>query len=458
LIPGKGVLLLGALLGAAGRVMSPTLQLLFALLLVLLNGFFVAAEFAMVKVRSTRIEELVQQGSLPARVVQRAMQRLDGYLSATQIGITIASLGLGSVGEPAFARIIEPFFARLGPLSHSAATGTAVAVAFIVITFLHIVFGELAPKWLAIQRPEGVALGVSLPLDICYRLFYPAITPLRLSATAVLRLFGIRTSSVQELGHSEEEIRMILTGSHQSGYIKDSELDLVQHVFEFADKEARDIMVPRVDMAYLSTAWPLEKNLEVVNRHGFTRYPLCEGDADHVIGMVHVKDLLLLREDPQPDIRRIMRGILMVPETKSIDQLLREFQYRKMHMAVVLDEYGGTAGLVTLEDVLEEIVGEIQDEFEQEEPEIQKLDENTFIVQGKASLSDLREDIDLDLPPNGADTIGGFVQDALGTIPSPGATLQADGFRIEVLAMEGQRIRKLRLMRQTPPPEELTAE
>ena len=196
----------------------------------------------------------------------------------------------------------------------------------------------------------------------------------------------------------------------------------------------------------------------MVNRHGFARFPLCEGDADHVIGMVHVKDLLLLREDPHRTSAGSCGAFLMVPETKSIDQLLREFQYRKMHMAVVLDKYGGTAGLVTLEDVLEEIVGEIQDEFEQEEPEIQKLDENTFIVQGKASLSDLREDIDLDLPPNGADTIGGFVQDALGTIPSPGAMLQADGFRIEVLAMEGQRIRKLRLMRQTPPPEELTAE
>jgi CBS domain containing-hemolysin-like protein len=251
---------------------------------------------------------------------------------------------------------------------------------------------------------------------------------------------------------------MILTGSYESGYLKDSELDLVQHVFEFADKEARDIMVPRVDMAYLSTTWSLEKNLEVVNQRGYTRFPLCEGNADHVIGMVHVKDLLKLREGPDTDIRRIRRDILMVPETKSIDQLLREFQYRKTQMAVVLDEYGGTAGLVTLEDVLEEIVGEIQDEFEQEEPEIQPVDENTFLVQGKVSLSDLREDLKLDLPSNGADTIGGYVQDALGSIPDPGATIQADGFRIEVLAMEGQRIRKLRLTRLTPDPQEPTGE
>jgi CBS domain containing-hemolysin-like protein len=430
--------------------MSPSLSLLLAVFLVLLNGFFVAAEFALVKVRSTRIDELAQQGSLQARVAQREMQNLDAYLSVTQIGITIASLGLGWVGEPAFAHVIEPLFRSLGSFSMTAAHGVAVFVAFLLITYLHIVFGELAPKWLAIQRAERVALWVSLPLRLFYWLFYPAIGPLRWTATRVLRLFGIRPGSDHDLGHSEEEIRLILAGSHQSGHIKASELDLVQHVFEFADKEARDIMVPRVDMVYLSTTAPLEKNLEIVNQHGFTRFPLCEGDADHVIGMVHVKDLLQLRESPDPDIRRIERGILMVPETKSIDQLLREFQYRKMHMAVVLDEYGGTAGIVTLEDVLEEIVGEIQDEFEHEEPEIQALDPDTFIVQGKASLSDLREDLDLDLPPNGADTIGGYVLDALGTIPDPGATVRADGFMIEVLAMEGQRVRKLRLRRLHP--------
>jgi magnesium and cobalt exporter, CNNM family len=437
--------------------MSPSLSLLLAVFLVLLNGFFVAAEFALVKVRSTRIEELAQSGSVQARITRGAIENLDAYLSVTQIGITIASLGLGWVGEPAFAHLIEPLFRRLGPWSLKAAHAVAVPVAFVLITYLHIVFGELAPKWLAIQRSERVALWVSLPLRLFYWLFYPAIPLLRGSATRVVRLFGIHPGSDTELAHSEEEIRLILTGSHQSGHINDSELDLVQHVFEFADKEARDIMVPRVDMVYLSTTWPLEKNLEIVNERGFTRYPLCEGDADHVIGMVHVKDLFQLRESPNPDIRRIQRGILMVPETKQIDQLLREFQYRKMHMAVVLDEYGGTAGIVTLEDVLEEIVGEIQDEFQHEEPEIQALDPDTFIVQGKTSLSDLREDLKLELPPNGADTIGGFVLDALGSIPEPGATVQADGFMIEVLAMEGQRVRKLRL-RRLPAPAEASAE
>jgi CBS domain containing-hemolysin-like protein len=437
--------------------MSPSFGVIVALLLVLLNGFFVAAEFAMIKVRQTRIEELAQQGRVQARVARRALRNITAYLSATQIGITIASLGLGAVGEPAFARLVLPLFSGLGPLSKPAAHATSLAVALVAMTFLQVVFGELVPKRVAIQRPESTALWIALPLDFFYRLFYPAIGLLNWTATTVLGRLGLGATSEHHLAHSEEEIRMILTGSYESGYLKDSELDLVQQVFEFADKEARDIMVPRVDMAYLSTTWPLEKNLEVVNQHGFTRYPLCEGDADHVIGMVHVKDLLQLRERPDNDIRRIRREILMVPETKSIDRLLREFQYRKMQMAVVLDEYGGTAGLVTLEDVLEEIVGEIQDEFEQEEPEIQPLDENTFLVQGKASLSDLREDLKLDLPPIGADTIGGYVLDALGTIPDPGASLQADGFLIEVLAMEGQRVRKLRLTRLEAPAEE-TAE
>jgi CBS domain containing-hemolysin-like protein len=433
--------------------MSPTLSLLLAFFLVALNGFFVAAEFALVKVRSTRIEELAQKGGVQARAARRAVRQLDAYLSASQLGITLASIGLGYVAEPAFAHLLRPLLVQSGAFSRGASHVIAITLALVISTFLHIVFGEQAPKWLAIQRSERTTLWVALPLDFFYRVFKGPIWVLNHAALLVLRPFGLGTTSEHEVGHSEEEIRMILTGSHRSGHLKDSELDLVQHVFEFADKEARDIMVPRVDMAYLSTTWPLEKNLEVVNEHGFTRYPLCEGDADHVIGMVHVKDLLQLRETASPDVRRIMRGILMVPETKSIDQLLREFQYRKMHMAVVLDEYGGTAGIVTLEDVLEEIVGEIQDEFEHEEPEIQALDPNTFLVQGKVSLSDLREDLKLDVDPNGADTIGGYVLDVLGTIPEPGATVQADGFMIEVLAMEGQRIRKLRLRRLQVPEE-----
>jgi CBS domain containing-hemolysin-like protein len=236
---------------------------------------------------------------------------------------------------------------------------------------------------------------------------------------------------------------MILTASQQSGVLKDSELDLVEHVFEFADKRVKDIMVPRVDMVYLSTAWPLEKNLEVVARHSFTRYPLCEGDPDHVIGMLHVKDLVRLTGREETDLRGIAREIVIVPESKSLDALLREFQHRKMQMAIVLDEYGGTAGLATLEDVLEEIVGEIQDEFEEEVPDVQALGQGRYLVDGALPLVDLKEDLGIDIPPNGADTVAGFVQETLGTVPSPGDYVVAAGHRIEVSEMENKRVRKV---------------
>jgi CBS domain containing-hemolysin-like protein len=429
--------------------MSVGIQLASALTLALLNGFFVAAEFALVKVRSTRIEELANQGNRMAGVTRRQIHALDVYLAATQLGITLASLGLGWAGEnlaELLVQAVRPGL-RIPGVSHHALGLIIAAIAFMGITFLHVVIGEQAPKTVAIQRPERISLLVAYPLLFFYRLFALPIGFLNLAARLFLRLFRLRPTSERELAHSEEELRMILTASQQSGVLKDSELDLVQHVFDFADKHARDIMIPRVDMVYLSTTWPLERTMAVVNEHGFTRFPLCDGDADHVIGMVHVNDLLTLATREAPDLRSISRELLMVPETKSIDQLLREFQYRKMHMAVVLDEYGGTAGLVTLEDVLEEIVGEIQDEFEQPRPEVVELGTNRYMVDGKALLEDLRDRLKLSISPNGVDTLGGFVLEALGGIPSPGDQVEAGGYRILVREVEGQRIRKLELTR-----------
>jgi CBS domain containing-hemolysin-like protein len=429
--------------------MSVGIQLASAIVLALLNGFFVAAEFALVKVRSTRIEELANQGNRMAAVTRRQIRALDVYLAATQLGITLASLGLGWAGEnlaELLVQAVRPGL-QIPGVSHHALGLIIAAMAFMAITFLHVVIGEQAPKTVAIQRPERISLFVAYPLLFFYRLFALPIGFLNLAARLFLRLFRLRPTSERELAHSEEELRMILTASQQSGVLKDSELDLVQHVFDFADKHARDIMIPRVDMVYLSTTWPLERTMAVVNEHGFTRFPLCDGDADHVIGMVHVKDLLTLAAREASDLRSISRELLMVPETKSIDQLLREFQYRKMHMAVVLDEYGGTAGLVTLEDVLEEIVGEIQDEFEQPRPEVVELGTNRYMVDGKALLDDLRDRLKLSISPNGVDTLGGFVLEALGGIPSPGDQVEAGGYRIQVREVEGQRIRKLELTR-----------
>jgi CBS domain containing-hemolysin-like protein len=422
--------------------MSDYINLGIALFLVLLNGFFVAAEFAIVKVRSTRIENLAEEGNPQAKVARRAVHHLDAYLSATQLGITIASIGLGWVGEPAVAHLIEPALKSLGGAAKAASHAIAVSIAFVIITFMHIVFGELVPKSIAIQRPEGATLWIAYPLDLFYRLFYPAIAAFNLAATLVLRLIRLRPATEHEVAHTEEEIRTIMAASERSGLLKDSELALVERVFEFTEERACEIMVPRVDIIYLSTTWPLDGNIAVANEHGHARYPLCEGDPDRVVGMVRAQDLVKLMHQREPEIRSIAREMLFVPETKPVDQLLREFQRRHIHMAIVLDEYGGTAGLVTLEDVIEEIVGEIQDEDKVEPPRVLKLGEGQYRLDGMLTRTDLKLDLNIDLETE-ADSLAGFILERLGTIPEPGEAVEAAGYRFEVEEMQGLRVRRV---------------
>jgi len=429
--------------------MSTGLSLFVAFLLVLLNGFFVAAEFALVKVRSTQIAELANEGKPSARMALHAIHHLDSYLSATQLGITLASISLGWIGEPAFEKLLHPLFHALH-VPVQVLKAVSFLVPFGIISALHIVLGELAPKSLAIQKSAGVSLAIAYPLHWFYWLFRPAIWVLNGAAALVLRLFRLQPASEHDLAHSQEELVMILTASGQSGVLKDSEVDLVKHVFEFADKVAWDIMVPRVDMTYMDANWPLERNLEIANSHTYTRYPLCEGDSDHVIGMIHIKDLVRLSTGGERDIRKARREVIFVPETKSIDQLLREFQLRKMHMAVVVDEYGGTAGIVTLEDVLEEIVGEIHDEFEEPLPDVLRVSADELLVDGKVMLDDLKTDYEVELPENESETVGGWVLDAVGGIPETGVTVDAPPYAIQVVEMDGQRVRKVRIIRQEP--------
>jgi len=426
--------------------MSTWLQLISALVLVLLNGFFVAAEFALVKVRTTRVAELANEGKASARMVQHELSQLDVYLSATQFGISLASIALGFIGEPVFAKLLAPVFHSL-KLSEQASHTISFLAGITVFTSIHIVIGEQAPKNWAIQQSEKVSMACAYPLYWFYWLFRPFIWTLNGAANLVLRLLRIPAANEHELAHTEEELRMILTASGESGVLKDSEVDLVKHVFEFADKVASDVMVPRVDMVYMDTTWPMERNLEVARSHTYTRYPLCQGDPDHVLGMVHVKDLVRMELAGGADLQAIKREILFIPESKSLDHLLREFQLRKMHMATVIDEYGGTAGIVTLEDVLEEIVGEIHDEDEEPLPEVQALDSDRFLVDGKVLLSDLKVDYELDLPSNGSETVGGWVLDKFGAIPERGATLEADGYHLEVQEIDGQRVRKVLITR-----------
>jgi len=357
---------------------------------------------------------------------------------------------LGWVGEPAVAALLEPAF-HWAHLPQKLVHPISFALAFAIVSAAHIVVGELAPKSWAIQQPERVSLAVAYPLHWFYVTFKLAISFLNWLASLVLRLFRIRPGAEHEMAHTEEELRMILTASGQNGILKDSEVDLVKHVFEFADKVASDIMVPRVDMVYLDVTWPIEKNLEVVRSHTYTRYPLCEGEPDAVIGFIHLKDIVR-RPRSSADLRQLRRDILFVPETKSIDQLLREFQVRKMHMAVVVDEYGGTAGIVTLEDVLEQIVGEIHDEHEEPDPEVRPLEENRYLVDGRALLSDLRVDYQILLPANGSETVGGWVLDHVGAIPAEGVQVDADGYVVRVESVDGQRVRKVLIERRAAAP------
>jgi CBS domain containing-hemolysin-like protein len=432
--------------------MSTGLLLFIAFLLVLLNGFFVAAEFALVKVRSTRVAELATEGKASAQMALHAIHHLDAYLSATQLGITLASIGLGWIGEPAFAKLLEPLFLALDVperISHP----ISFAVAYAVVSTLHIVVGELAPKSWAIQQPEALSLGIAYPLHWFYWLFRPAIIVLNGLARLLLRVMRIQPASEHDMAHTQEEFRMLLTASAESGNLKDSEVNLVEHVFEFGEKVASEIMTPRVDTIFMDATWPLERNLEVMNAHTFTRFPLCEGDSDHVIGMVHIRDLLRLANAGGDDIRSIRREVLYVPDNRPIDLLLRELQRRKMHMGIVVDEYGGTAGIFTLEDVLEQIVGEIHDEFEEPLPEVEPLDADRFLVEGKVPLADLKAEYDLHIPLDGseADTVGGWIFEKVGTVPSIGAKVETECCLVEVQEMDGQRVRKVVITRRQPP-------
>jgi CBS domain containing-hemolysin-like protein len=426
--------------------MNVEIELLLAIFLVFLNAFFVTAEFAIVKVRATRIEERSRAGVRGAVATQTILRNLDTYLSVTQLGITLASLGLGWVGEPAFATLIGPIFAALGVWSPAVVHSISLTLAFAVITFLHIVLGELAPKYLAIQRPESVALFVSVPLVAIRRMLYPALWLLNSSSNAFLRVLGIDRAPASELVHSEEELRLLLAESHRTGALSSSKRKLLENVFDYTHRSAKHIMVPRAEIVYLTLRKSLAENLDIIHKNQHTRYPLCETDIDHVVGMIHTKDLFQpaegLRESR--DLLRLKREILFVPETRPLELLQRDFQQRRVHMALVVDEYGGTSGLVTLEDILEEIVGEIQDEFDAEPPKLEATGDG-YMVDGLILLDDIGERLGLDVPEQESNTLGGFVIARLGRIARIGDVVRLDGYDVKVIEMKGRRVSKLLL-------------
>jgi CBS domain containing-hemolysin-like protein len=411
------------------------LKILFTVLLVLVNGFFVAAEFALVKVRLSQIELRAKEGNRLAKLTLTILQDLEAYLSASQLGITLASLGLGWIGESVVASIILGAVHALDlNVTPELAHQIALPVSFATITVLHIVIGEQAPKMLAIQRPEALSIAIALPLRVFYIVSYPFIWVLNKLSGLVLRLFGVTSMHASE-AHTSDELRILLDQSKESGEIQDSEHELIENVFEFNDRMVKQIMVPRTKLSALDVHAPAEHILDVVFSEGFSRMPVYEGNIDNIVGVLNVKDLLpIIRRHEPVELARIMRPPYFVPETKKINRLLRQFQRKHIVMAIVSDEFGGVSGIVTIEDIMEELVGEIQDEYDNEVPVVEKVAEDEYRVNPATPISDANEYLPFPLP-EGEDyeTVGGLLNVIYGSIPEVGDVAVLDPYEFRVL-------------------------
>jgi CBS domain containing-hemolysin-like protein len=419
-------------------------KLLVIAALVALNGFFVACEFAIVKVRASQLDALAEEGSARARFVKYIRSHLDAYLSATQLGVTLASLALGWVGEQFLAHILEPFSELANIHSHALVTSISVALAFVGITFLHIVFGELAPKYMAIANPLGVSLRVVRPLGAFYFLFRPFIWVLQRSSNFILqRLLRMKPVAGTELAHSEEELRLIFEQSEKSKEVSPLGRKLLFNVLDLRDRVVRDIMTPRGDIVYLCIEDDFEANVKKAIQSRHTRFPLCRENLDNTIGLVHIKELVPMMRDPHPDLLKIKRELVPVPEMMPLEKLLNLFLSRHAHLAIVVDEFGGTVGMVTLENVLEELVGDIQDEFDADKEEFHKVSENEFTVDGALGLYELNELAGLELESADVSTIGGYVTHLLGHLPRQGEQVKIDHYVVTVSQTDPRRVRQL---------------
>ena len=422
------------------------------------NGFFVAAEFAMVKVRKTRIEQLVKEGNFSAKIALEAIKDLDKFIAAVQLGVTISSIGLGWVGEGTLARIIEPIFVFLPGVGQTIATHTvSVSLAFALITFLHVVLGELIPKSIALEYTEKTALVIARPMQAITFVFNPFIWMLNGFGNWLLKLMNIPHSHKSSLVHSSEELDMLVDASYNGGVLNETEKDMLHNVFKFSDLTAKQVMVPRTDMVCVPIDMSLEELNKIATENQYTRYPVYEGDIDHITGLIHVKDLYKLSlDDTTCPIERIQREILLAPETMTMDNLVLEFKKRKGQMAIVVDEFGGTSGLITLEDVIEEIFGDVQDEFdeeEEEEPNIKETAPNTYIANAMMRLDEMAEFFSIDetqIDDEDIDTIGGLVLKLLGRIAEVGDTVTHLGLTFIVKEIDGARITKLEIIKDEP--------
>jgi CBS domain containing-hemolysin-like protein len=420
------------------------IDIFFTFLLVLLNGYFVAAEFALVKVRSSQIDLLVQKGSKRAKFTQQILQKLDAYLSASQLGITLASLGLGAYGEHVMSKIVSRVFMDLNMVVNE--HFVTVPIAFTLITFLHITLGEQVPKMFGIKFPIETALFIAWPLRLFYFVFSPFIWLLNKSSNFILRILGIKRVGDDDV-HTEEELRMILTESEEGGAIKPSENELIQNVFDFDDRIVKQIMVPQNRISALDVELGRTIMIQKVIDEGYSRLPVYLGDIDNVIGVVHSKDILKAVIDNKfKTIRDIMRPAHFIPESMHVNNLLKDFQKLHVQMAIVTNEFGATAGVVTMEDIIEELVGEIQDEHDEEKPNVEKKSETEYIVNAHSSIGDVNEALPMALPENSKyETVSGLINFLWGRIPAVNEKRKYEGYEISILQRKKQTVELVKL-------------
>jgi CBS domain containing-hemolysin-like protein len=433
--------------------MTVPLELLAVAALLLLNAFFVAAEYGLVTARRTRITELRDQGNRRARLVLSLTAKPNRFIAAMQLGVTITSLAIGALGEPVFAHIFEPI----------PATIISFALAFLLITYLHVVVGELIPKGIALGHPETTALAVSSPVRTFFIVFKPLIWVLQKSSDGALRLLGLEPPGEERGVHSEAELKMLLSRSTQEGEIEKQEQEMLYKVFDFADKEVSAVMVPRPEVVALSVDLPPEECLAAVIDSPYTRYPVYRESPDTVLGILHVRDLfsaLVDRGIANVEVADLVRPAHFVPETKDLAAMLTEFRRTNQHMAIVVDEYGSMEGIVTLEDLLEEIVGEIEDEFDLPDESVERVDDDTIRIDGTFPIDDFNEQFATQIPIEDYHSMGGFVFGLLGRAAEPGDSVDFDGLRFDVLEVEGQRIHRLAVtfVERRDSPKEVAAE
>ncbi|GIL16119.1 MAG: hypothetical protein BroJett039_12920 [Chloroflexota bacterium] len=425
-----------------------------AVLLILANAFFVAAEFALVSVRKTRIEELVAQGNVNARTVKHVIHDPDRFIAATQLGITIASLALGWIGEPAISHLIEPLFGMVPEslLSHATTAVISTIIAFSIITFLHVVIGELAPKSVALSYPEKSSLVVARPMILFENVFRPAIWLLNGAGNGLLRLFKLNPPQGHQLVHSVEELKMLVSSSAASGELEPVERQFAERAFEFADRQVNEVMIPRTSMRAVAEDATIQDFLALFAQVSHSRFPVYNGALDNIVGFVWVKDILrAMAKGPgarQQPLASLMRTALYVPETKAIGALFGEMQRQKIQLAIVLDEYGGTAGMVTIEELIEEVVGPVSDELTASAPSVRRLEDGQFEVNAMLSVDEANELIKLDLPESDDyETLAGLLLTRLGRVPKEGEVARIGNVKFTILKMQGPKIEKVLLTR-----------